>query len=391
MRVGIIGAGSAGAMAAWRCARAGHEVLLFEQFALDHDWGSSFGDSRIVRRVYPDPFYTALMGRAYELWDELQTDVPKEELFIRAGGVFAGPSDHPEILAAGEALSASGVAYSLLTPEACAEQFPAFRLQPGETALYEPSMGYARASNAVRVAVRLARQNGAALMEQRQVISLQAPKKGTGVRAKLRDGSMEFLDRAIIAAGPWSASLLAPLGVQIPLTITRQAYIHLAIPDGSLDFEPGRFPVWIDAETYLYGFPCLGNTPGIKIASHRHGDVIDPRSADRTVREGDIAPLTRYASSRIPSVGSEVVYRKICLYSNTPDEDFVIDAVPALPDALILSACSGHGFKFGPLLGQIAAEFVASGRVPPELARFRLDRFCGANATSLVQPNEFDG
>ena len=111
MRVLIIGVGGVGAMAAWRLARAGQDVIAFEQFGLDHDRGSSYGDSRIVRRVYPDALYTSLMANAYTLWDELQAQCPDEELFLRAGGVFFGPENHPLVQQAQAALGASGVAY----------------------------------------------------------------------------------------------------------------------------------------------------------------------------------------------------------------------------------------------------------------------------------------
>ena len=158
MRVLIIGVGGVGAMAAWRLAQSGQEVVAFEQFGIDHDRGSSYGDSRIVRRVYPDPLYTNLMADAYDLWDELQAQSPDEELFLRAGGVFVGPRSHPLIQQAQDALRTSGVDYEVLDRAECTRQFPAFALENDEVAIYEPSMGYARASNSVRAAIRLAKQ-----------------------------------------------------------------------------------------------------------------------------------------------------------------------------------------------------------------------------------------
>src|SRR5262249_30059503 len=134
MRVLIVGVGGVGAMAAWRLAKAGQEVVALEQFRLDHDQGSSYGDSRIVRRVYADSLYTELMGDAYPLWDELQSQFPEEELFTRAGGIFCGPASHPKVQSAAQALAASGVPYEVLDPTESNRRFPAFALKADEAA-----------------------------------------------------------------------------------------------------------------------------------------------------------------------------------------------------------------------------------------------------------------
>ena len=134
MRVAIIGGGAVGNMAAWRLARYGAEVLLVEQFALDHDRGSSYGDSRIIRRVYPDALYTELMAGAYPLWQELMTQTNDDALFVQSGGLYCAPADHPDIRAAQRALTQSNVPHELLTPKECARKFPAFRLAENEVA-----------------------------------------------------------------------------------------------------------------------------------------------------------------------------------------------------------------------------------------------------------------
>src|SRR5579871_564663 len=195
MRVVIVGVGGAGAMAAWRLARAGHEVLALEQFRLDHDHGSSYGDSRIVRRVYPDLLYTGLMADAYALWDELQVQSP-DPLFVRAGGVFYGPADHPAVLEARQALSSSGVEHEVLDAAECGRRFPALALQTGEVAVYEPSMGYARASRCVRAAARLARQHGATIREECPVVGIESGgRESGGVRVMTQGGETIAADR----------------------------------------------------------------------------------------------------------------------------------------------------------------------------------------------------
>jgi monomeric sarcosine oxidase len=363
-------------MAAWQLAKGGHEVIALEQFRLDHDLGSSYGDSRIVRRVYPDPLYTALMADAYALWDELQARFPEEELFRPIGGLFFGGADHPQVRQAEAALARSGVAHEVLSATECRRRFPAFALRDDEAAVYEPSMGYARASRCVRAAARLASEYGADIREETPVVGIG--RDGAGVQATTAHGETLHADRLVINAGAWAGPLLAPLGVDLPLKVTRQIYFHLEPARNAADFEVGRFPAWIDIEANTYGFPRLGEVPGVKLALHSHGEVTAPETVNRTVTDADYAAIRGYAAMRFPDLGDRSLYAKVCLYTNTPDEDFIIDEVPGLPGATLISACSGHGFKFTPLLGRIAATLAAGEPMPFDLARFRLARFASA-------------
>lgn len=374
MRVAIIGVGVAGSMAAWRLAQAGHDVVAFEQFSLDHDNGSSYGDSRIVRRVYPDAFYTSLMADAYPLWYELQAACPNEEIFSPIGGVLFGKSGHPEIEQAHQSLAAQGIEYQIFDAAECNRRYPAFNLRAGEIALYEPSMGFARASRAVRAAASLARKRGAVIHENTSIVEVLALASG-GIRLET-DGHDKFeADKLLICAGPWASRVIAPLGLILPLTTTRKTYIHLRPAQYAEAFEIGQFPAWADVSNWLYGFPRLGDVPGVKLAQHSGGDAVDVVDVDRSVRHADRQPLLQYASERFPWLGDEVLYEKVCLYTRTPDEDFIIDAIPGLDGAFLISACSGHGFKFGPLIGQICVNLVNGTTMPYDLARFGLGRF----------------
>ena len=373
MRVLILGIGGVGAMAAWRLALAGHEVIGFEQFGLDHDRGSSYGDSRIVRRVYPDALYTGLMADAYALWDELQAQTIGE-LFRRAGGVFCGPAQHPLVLQAQAALQTGGVEHEVLDAQECGRRFPAFRLAPDEVAVWEPSMGYARASRCVRTAAQLAREKGAILREHTPISHIAAD--ASGVRVTTQAGEVVAGDRLLITAGPWTGPRLAEFGVSVPLVVTRQAYAHLEPATHADAFDTGRFPVWIDAATNFYGFPRLGDVvPGVKIALHEHGAITTPETVERGVTEADTETIRSYARTRFPWLGDRVVYSKVCLYTNTPTEDFIVDAVPGLPHTFVVGGLSGHGFKFTPLLGQILADLAVGTLVSYDLSRFRITRF----------------
>jgi monomeric sarcosine oxidase len=360
-------------MAAWRLAESGHQVTVLEQYELDHDRGSSYGDSRIVRRVYPDAFYTSLMASAYPLWAELQSRFPREELFTATGGIFVGPRDHPAIRDAEAALRHSKATYEMLSAAMCHDRFPAFRLQQNEVALFDPSMGYARASRCVRAAAQLAQNCGTNFRFQTTVENITT--RSNQIEIGVHEGESVLVDRLIICAGPWAQPLLASLGVPIPLTVTRKTYIHLLPAQHEENFEAGRFPVWIDAASLAYGFPRLGDVPGIKIAIHDRGEATTPDTVERMLHDVDRERLRTAAHTRFPDIGDEIVYEKVCLYTNTPDADFIVDRVPGLPGAFLIGGLSGHGFKFGPLLGEIGASLVTDKAVPYNLSRFALSRF----------------
>ncbi len=376
MRVVIVGVGGAGAMAAWRLAQAGHEVVALEQFEIDHDKGSSYGDSRVVRRVYPDPLYTALMADAYPLWGELQNHFPTTELYAQSGGIYFAAKDTSLLTDAREALVASQVAHEQLDSAEAARRFPAFTFQKDETILYEPSMGYLRASRCVAAAVALARSHGADIQENVSIAAIDTDSKG--VRVTLENGEEFAADSLLLCAGAWTGPLLAKLGIDVPypVTITRQTYHHLAVPESNAaEYGPKSFPVWIDASSNFYGLPVLDEVPGIKISLHDHGTPATPESVERSVTEADTEKVLRYAAHRFPALSGKVTYEKVCLYANTPDEDFIIDSVPGMAHTFVVSACSGHGFKFVPLVGQIAAELATGTAVSYDISRFRLKRF----------------
>jgi sarcosine oxidase len=379
VRVLIVGVGGVGAMAAWRLAEEGHEVVALERFRIDHDLGSSYGDSRIVRRVYPDPFYTSLMADSYARWDDFTTasrrhgiDTP---LLNRCGGLFLGPRDHPQLIAAQGALEASGVPYEVCTANDRLGRYPALRLDADEIGLFEPSMGFAYASRCVRAAVQIARDLGAVVHEETLVAAIEAD--GAGVAVTTERGERFYGDRLLIAAGAWTGPLLSTLGVTVPLVVTRQVVAHIEPDSPEADFAVGRLPVWIDAAANAYGFPAIsdGEVGGVKVALHDLGEPTTADSVERRVTEADMEAVRNVVRRRFNGLSDRILYAKVCLYSNTPDSDFVIDTIPGLPAATFVSACSGHGFKFTPLLGKIACARMTDQETPWDLSRFRLDRF----------------
>ena len=251
MRVAVVGIGGTGSAAARFLAQAGHTVVGFEQFEIGHVWGSSHGESRIIRYTYADAVYTCMMGEAYPLWRELERDAGAE-LLVRTGGLFFGAWDSPVVASAQAALDGSQVPYERLDAEQSRRRFPALRLADTEAALFQPDMGYLRATDCVRANARLARALGADLREQTPV--RQVSRLGDRAVVTTEAGAAEEFDRAIVTAGPWMGSLLAAL--HLPLRVTRQQVVYLQPEAGAEpDFAADRLPVWIDADANVYGFP----------------------------------------------------------------------------------------------------------------------------------------
>ena len=371
MKIAVVGAGIVGSCAALELASTGHDVTLFEQFEIDHDRGSSFGDSRIIRRFYDDPYYTQLMSGAFDLWRRLET-LSGESLYEVMGGLYFGPTGHASIAAGVRGMQSVGAAAAVLDANELRARFPAFRFRDDECGFVDDLAGSLRASRCVRAAVNAARRAGAAVLTAARVEGVES-RAGGGVKL-VTGGERSRFDRAVVCAGPWSRALLSQL--DLPLRVTRQQYVHLRPTSDARSFEAGAMPIWIDAGENWYGFPHHGDVEGVKIASHDFGDTVDPDDVDRTIDEALIARTREYARRRFPALsGGEVAFAKTCLYTVSPDEDFIVDAVRAVPGCYFVTGCSGHMFKFGSLLGAVAADLASDREPRADISRFRLDRF----------------
>ena len=369
MKVAVIGIGGTGSAAARFLARAGHEVVGFEQFAVGHTRGSSHGESRIIRYTYSDELYTQLMGEAYPLWQELQLEAG-EELLVRTGGLFFGGRFSSLLASARAALDQSSVPYEWLAAAEAVRRFPALRLADTEAALYQPDMGYLRATACVLANIRLANARGADIREETPV--REVAQTGSQVQVTTEAGETSVFDRALVTAGPWLGQFFAGLR----LRVTRQQVVYLKPQAGTeCNFEADKLPVWIDADTNMYGFPTDGRVEGVKLASHHQGEDADPNGARRPPDSSYQEQMGDYAAARFVGLTRQLTHAETCLYTNTPNEDFLLDTVPGQPHVWLVSGCSGHGFKFTVLLGKIAAEAATRGVTPPYLPRFALRQF----------------
>ncbi len=357
MRVAVVGLGAVGASALYHLAKQGHEVVGFEQFQVGHTHGSSHGESRIFRLTYANPLYTRMMREALPLWRELEYEAG-EELIVPCGVAWMGAQDDPELLAIAHALNTEQMDYDWLNPNEVKARFPVFQLQPHERMLYQNDGGFLRASACVRACLRLAQEYGALVFENAPLARFES--LPSAIRLEFTNGMRVQVDRLILSVGAWLTHLLAELA--LPLRVTRQTYAYFGYDEQDALFSPMFLPVWIEATEHFYGFPHDGVQAGVKIAWHHLGETVDPDQPVRPMEETDLEPLRDYLSRRLPSLEADtVLHTQTCLYTNTPDERFLIQPLPTDGRIWFASACSGHGFKFAILNGKRVAEGALSG------------------------------
>lgn len=315
MDVAVVGAGIHGLSAARRLAEAGHRTVLFDPRPVGHGLGSSHGPSRIVRRAYPDAHHTALMTEAYPLWRELER-ASDSELFHEVGLLCFGPSDGPYVTGLALALAAQGVPYW----RGGTEQMPGLRLGRGESAIFVPEAGWVAAHAALMATYKLVLAAGVE----------HVPTEATG---------LERFDRVAVCAGPW----VRRFWPEAPVRVTLQATAFLDAPITG--------PVWIeDGPDLLYGFP------GGKVGVHRPGPEVDPDDSSREPPPAMLEAIRGFAPRRL-GVEADLKGATGCLYTVTPDEGFRFHRADSR--TLVVSACSGHGFKFGPWVGLQVARALA--------------------------------
>jgi sarcosine oxidase len=366
----VLGLGGFGSAAAyWLSKRAGAEVLGLEQFELGHVRGESQDHSRIIRLSYHTPAYVELAKYAYRAWAQLEKDAG-EQIILKTGGLDFAPrvSAIPLSNYTGS-MDAAGVSYEALDAAEIMHRWPPFRLTDDIHGLFQPESGIAMAARGNAAHQRVAREHGATLRDRAPVEGIRPEGGEIGVDA---GGVTYRCRRLIVAAGSWSNRALAPFGVQLPLTVTQEQVTYFATPCPA-DFQPGRFPIWIWVDNpSFYGFPIFGEQ-GPKVGQDAGGREV---TADTRTFEPDQAALgrvKRFLGKYIPSALGPIIYTKSCLYTLTPDRDFVLDKVPGHPNAVVAIG-GGHGFKFASLIGRTLSELAMNGSTERNLEPFRIDR-----------------
>ena len=370
----VIGLGGIGSAAAYRlAAMPGRRILGLEQFELGHDRGASQDVSRITRRSYHRREYVELAITAQAAWREVEL-AAGETILTMTGGLDLAPPDAAESIDdyAG-AMTAAGVGFEWLDAVDVARRWPQWRLDPGTRALFQEDAGIVDPERGNAAHQRLARAAGATLLEQARVTAIED--HGLELQVVIEDGRSFTTGAIVLAADAWTNELLAPLGHQLPLTVTREQVTWFEATDPAA-FTPERFPIWIwlDQPSF-YGFPTY-RSPGPKIAEDIGGRPTTAQGRTFLTDPDCLARVQAFLAKRMPGAIGPAVRTKTCLYTLTPDRDFVIDRLPDHP-GIVVALGAAHAYKFAALFGTILAELALDAArltPPPELVLFALGR-----------------
>jgi sarcosine oxidase len=369
----VVGLGAMGSATTYHLAQRGWRVLGLEQFAAGHRRGSSHGDSRIIRETYFEhPLYVPLVRRAHELWRDLERR-SGETLMTITGGLMIGPPEGMVVSGTLRSAAEHGLPHSILSPAEVHEQFPAFQLADDLVAVLDPRAGFLDPEACNRAHITAARELGAETHFDEPVLDWTVD--DGEVRVATASGGYTA-DRLVLSTGAWNGSMVPDL--ELPLTVERQSVFWLDPERDRPHYELGRLPIYAyeyRAGNICYGFPRLPR--GVKASVMHDGEtVLDPDSVAREVDDSEVDPLRAALRPILPALAEAPVRDKdVCLFTNTPDHDFIIDFDPFLPQVLISSPCSGHGFKFSSAIGELQADLLMKGKTDYDLSPFRIGRW----------------
>jgi len=377
----VVGCGGIGSAATyWLAREAGREGLAIERFALGHDRGESQDHSRIIRLSYHAPAYTALTHDMYATWA-----VVEQESGIKLRTITGGvdlelvTGDGPQFINHyAESMRAAAIPHEQLSAQEVMRRWPQFELPDRVQALYQADSGLVDARKANATHATLARAHGATILDNTPVRSIRPV--GDTVEIDTDAGAFTA-GRVVVASGAWSNQVLRDVGITLPLTVTQEQVTYFQTPH-LREFAPDRFPIWIwhgGARDCFYGFPIYGEV-ATKAGQDVGGDVVTADTRTFTPNPRAAADLRRFLERYIPrSLGPEL-YTKTCLYTLTPDRDFVIDTLPEHPQ-IALAIGAGHAFKFASLIGQILSQLAVNGASEYPIGAFTLNR------PALTDPN----
>ena len=360
----IAGLGAMGSAASFHLARRGCKVLGLDRLHPPHTFGSSHGQSRIIREAYFEhPIYVPIVQRAYELWAELAQASP-EAAVLQTGGLMIGVPDGVVVKGTLASARTHHLQHELLSAEEVRRRFPAIDPRDDMVAVWEPRAGVVFPERCVQAHLHFAQQSGAALKFNEPVTSWSD--QGETLEVKTTQG-IYHCKHLVISAGGWAKELVP----ELPVVVERQVLVWFEQQKPEL-FSPDHCPIYLfeyEPNRYFYGFPELGN--GVKVARHHEGLPTTPDSVNREVDPEEIKSLHEIVRSFLPELAGKALDAVVCLYTNMADEHFLIDWHPKSSRVLVCSPCSGHGFKFSSAIGEVAADLVLSGRSRFDLSLFR--------------------
>lgn len=368
----VVGVGGMGSAACWQLARRGRRVLGLERFDIPNARGSSHGVTRIFRLAYYEsPAYVPLLRRALQLWRDAATE-SGEVLFVTTGSIDTGPTDDGVLQGSLESCRVHQLSHQVLTGTEVNTRFPGFRLPDDFAAVFQPDGGFVLSERAITAHVTMAMAGGAEIHAREKVIEW-SPIAGGGVRVQTTRGSYEA-GRLVLAAGAWIGDFVPELA---SIAVPERQVLGWFQPDDPAKFSPSNFPVvnMLVPEGRYYVLPIYG-VPGLKIGRYHHrGENCHADELSREVTWEDEAILRSCIARCFPEADGPVMALHTCMFTNTPDEHFIIDTLPGQREVVVVSPCSGHGYKFASVVGEIIADLTTSGQSSFDLSMFSIERF----------------
>lgn len=374
----VLGVGSMGASTCYHLAKQGYKVLGLEQFDIPHELGSHSGQSRIIRKAYGEASdYVPLLERAYENWQTLEAETGTQ-VYYKTGLVYFGATDDPFLKTVKQSSAEYNIPVNTLSAAECSQKYPQFNLPGSFQRLEEPDAGLLTPERSILLFVQEALRNGAVVRTKEKVVDWSS-KNGT-VTVKTDKGTYTAA-KLVITAGAWAGKMVSSFAPK--LKVTRQALAWVQ-PKKWDNFALGTFPCWniVDNGYDFYGFPILpvgqfGGPLGLKLALHHPGgDLTDPDAVNRNTKESDENVLIEFLNKFIPNAYEHTLTMKTCLYTNTPDENFILDFLPDFDTSVVVAAgFSGHGFKFASVIGEILADLTVEGTTSLPIKFLNIDRF----------------
>ena len=373
----VIGVGSMGSATCYELARRGCKVLGIEQFSISHELGSHAGQSRIIRKAYFEHAdYVPLLQRAYENWHKLENETG-EQVYYKTGLLYAGSAGNMMISGVKNAASLYNI--ELENINNTDTRFDAFRFPADAAILYEPDAGFVTPEKAIRHYTALAEKSGAEIITNVKVIDWE--KQNSEVVVKT-DKKIYRSKKLVITSGAWAGKIIPGMAEKIKVTRQFVAWIK---PRQQEKFLLNNFPCWMIADDKqpgcYYGFPMLppekfGPPQGLKLAHHHAAMVTDADAVNRETTKEDLDNLVYCLEKYLPGTFDGLLHSKVCLYANSPDENFIIDHLPGYENSVSI-ACgfSGHGFKFVSVVGEILADLSLNGKTDLPIGFLNAERF----------------
>ena len=379
----VLGLGAVGSATAMHLAERGFRVRGFDRYEPPHSMGSSHGRSRIFRQAYfEDSRYVPMLLRAHELWRKLERD-GRQSLLHTTGALVLGLPGGELVARSAESAQQFKLPYQMLDSRELRRRYPVFEVADQSQAILEENAGYLVPEECIAEQLRQAQRNQAQLHLNEPVIAWDAEAGDAGVTVRTDRGTYSA-EKLVITAGPWAPQILADL--DLPLRVTRQVLCWFAPEGGVEDFRPDRFPVYLfeapAGQPLLYGFPLTEpNSVGVKVALHGVEEVCTPETVYRGIRPEDESMMRERLATSVPRLAGRLVQAETCLYTMTPDENFVIGFHPRHAAVTLIAGLSGHGFKFAAVLGEVLADLSINGESRFDLRLFSLDRFVAASSS----------